>query len=238
MKTEIIHSLTETFEAHAQKTENGIEFWLARDIQHLLGYTEWRNFQKVITKAKTACEVASFAVPDHFVDVNKMVTLGSGSQRQIQDLMLTRYACYLIAQNGDPSKPEIAFAQTYFALQTRRAELIEQRINEVERVQARRKLSQTEKELSEIIYEQAGGNNDFAMIRSKGDQALFGRSTQKMKAQWNVPSSRPLADFAPTIILKAKYFVAEITIFNAKSHGMQTETEISSEHISNNQAVR
>lgn len=238
MKTEQVQMLTDTFEGHAQQTDGGVDYWLARDVQHLLGYAEWRNFGLVVSKAKTACEVSGHQVEDHFVDVSKMVQLGSGSQRDIDDIMLTRYACYLIAQNGDPRKPEIAFAQTYFAVQTRKAELIEQRLLEAERVQARRKLSATEKELSQVIYEQTGGNQDFALIRSKGDQALFGKSTQAMKAQWKVPESRPLADFAPTILLKAKDFATEITIFNARQHQMDSERAISSEHITNNQAVR
>lgn len=238
MKTEIIHSLTANFEAHAQRTDQGVEFWLARDIQHLLGYSKWENFLNVLNKAKTACEVSGLVIENHFPDVRKMVDLGSGSQREVDDLMLTRHACYLIAQNGDPRKPEIAFAQTYFAVQTRKAELIEQRLLEAERVTARKKLSETEKELSAVIYEQTGGNQDFALIRSKGDHALFGKTTQAMKAQWQVPDNRPLADFAPTIILKAKDFAAEITIFNARQHHMDSETVISKEHVTNNQAVR
>ncbi|MBW6512916.1 MAG: DNA damage-inducible protein D [Desulfuromonadaceae bacterium] len=238
MKIDVIHSLTDSFESHAQQTEGGVEFWLARDLQHLLGYSEWRNFTAVISKAKTACEVSGHAISDHFVDVNKMVDLGSGSQREVDDIMLTRYACYLIAQNGDAKKQEIAFAQTYFAVQTRKAELIEQRLLEAERVSARKKLSATEKELSEVIYEQTGGNQNFALIRSKGDQALFGKTTQAMKAHWKVPDNRPLADFAPTIILKAKDFATEITIFNARQHQMDREGDISREHVTNNQAVR
>jgi len=238
MNRESVITLTGVFEANAQKTDGGVEYWLARDLQHLLGYTEWRNFTSVILRAKTACEVSGHSIPDHFVDVNKMVDLGSGSQREIEDVMLTRYACYLIAQNGDPKKPEIAFAQTYFAVQTRRAEIIEQRLLEAERIAARRKLTHTEKELSQVIYEQTGGNENFALIRSKGDQALFGKSTLAMKAQWKVPDNRPLADFAPTIILKAKDFATEITIFNARQHAMNTEGAISREHITNNEAVR
>ena len=238
MKTELVQSLTANFEAHAQQTETGIEFWLARDIQHLLGYSKWDNFLNVVSKAKTACDVSGHATADHFADVGKMVDLGSGSQREVDDLMLTRYACYLIAQNGDPKKQEIAFAQTYFAIQTRKAELIEQRLLDAERVLARKKLTTTEKELSDVIFEQAGNNQDFALIRSKGDHALFGKSTQAMKAQWKVPDTRPLADFAPTIILKAKDFAAEITIFNARQHQLSSERAISKEHITNNEAVR
>jgi len=239
METNLIQQLTSTFEGNAQQTENGVEYWLARDLQQLLGYAEWRNFnQSAISKAKTACEVSGHRTADHFVDVNKMVEIGSGTQREIEDIILTRYACYLVAQNGDPRKQEIAFAQTYFAIQTRRAELIEQKLLEAERISARKKLSSTEKELSQVIFEQTGGNQDFALIRSKGDQALFGKSTQAMKAQWRVPDSRPLADFAPTIILKAKDFAIEITIHNAREHQMGTEPEISREHVSNNAAVR
>lgn len=238
MKTELVQSLIANFEGYAQQTETGVEFWLARDIQRLLGYSKWDNFLNVVSKAKTACDVSGHAVPDHFADVGKTIAMPKGAEKEVPDLLLTRYACYLIAQNGDPKKQEIAFAQTYFAIQTRKAELIEQRLLDAERVSARKKLSTTEKELSEVIFEQAGTIQDFALIRSKGDQALFGKSTQAMKAQWKVPDTRPLADFAPTIILKAKDFATEITIFNARQHRMGTESAISSEHITNNKAVR
>ena len=152
MNKDLIQKLTNDFESNAQQTEGGVEFWLARDIQHLLGYAEWRNFTAVLNKAKTACEVSEHPISDHFVDVNKMVELGSSSERKIKDIALTRYACYLIAQNGDPGKTEIAFAQTYFAVQTRERELIEKRLPEVDRLNACLKLTASEKALSQVIF--------------------------------------------------------------------------------------
>lgn len=238
METELINSLTNNFESFANKTEDGVSFWFARDLQQLLGYTKWDNFKNVIFKAKTACEVSEQEVSNHFADVGKTIQMPKGAEKTIDDIMLTRYACYLIAQNGDSKKEQIAFAQTYFAVQTRKAELIEQRLLEQERVQARQKLSQTEKELSHVIYEQTGKNENFAFIRSKGDKALFNHTTQEMKDKWNINKSKPLADFMPTILLKAKDFATEITIYNAKENLMSTENEISSEHITNNKAVR
>ncbi len=238
MKKEIVKSLTDNFEAHSHQTENGIEFWFARDLQHLLGYTKWDNFLNVVSKAKTACEISENQIIDHFADVGKMVQLGSGSQREIQDIMLTRFACYLIAQNGDPKKEQIAFAQNYFALQTRKFELIEQRIKDWERLIIRQKLSLSEKELSSLIFEKTGSDKNFGIIRSKGDKALFGYSTQQMKNKLNVQKGRALADFLPTITIKAKDFATEITIFNISDKNLTTENLISSEHIRNNKGVR
>lgn len=238
MEKEIILSLTTNFEDFVQRTEDGVEFWLARDLQELLGYSKWSNFVNVIAKAKIACEVSNQNVSDHFADVGKTIEMPKSAVKEIDDIMLTRYACYLIAQNGDSKKQEIAFAQTYFAMQTRKAELIEQQMLESERVQARAKLALTEKELSQVIYEQTGRNDNFALIRSKGDQALFGRTTAQMKERWGIKETKPLADFMPTILLKAKDFASEITIYNAKEKQMQNEREISNEHITNNEAVR
>ena len=238
MKQEIIHSLTKDFVSFAQYTEGGLEFWFARDLQHLLGYSKWENFQNVISKAKTACEISGHEVGDHFPDIRKTIVMPKNAEKEIDDLMLTRYASYLIAQNGDSSKESIAFAQTYFAMQTRKAEIIAERIEEIERIKARKKLSESEKELSSTIYQQTGGNKNFAFIRSKGDAAFFGgKNTADMKIIWET-RSKPIADFMPTILLKAKDFATEITIHNAKENRMNTEKQISSEHITNNKTVR
>jgi len=192
-----------------------IEFWFARDLQKLLGYEGWRNFNLVINKAKKACEASKYKVTDHFVDANKMVDIGSNTQRNIEDIMLTRYACYLIAQNGDPRKEVIAFAQTYFAIQTRKQELLEERLAIQERLKARKKLTETEKELSSNIYQRGVDNQGFARIRGKGDKALFTYNTTQMKERLSIASDkRALADFLPTITIKAKDFAAEITNFN------------------------
>jgi DNA-damage-inducible protein D len=240
MKKDLIVKLHAAFEDIVQRhTETATEFWLARELQTVLGYARWENFAKIVDKAKASCETAGNLVDDHFRDVTKMVSLGSGSQRAVEDIALTRYACYLIAQNGDPSKEPIAFAQTYFALQTRKQELIEQRLAESERLVARKKLTASEKQLSSVIYERLGEEQSFARIRSRGDQALFGGvSTQQMKERLGVPQSRPLADFLPTITIKAKDFANEITNFNIKKDDLDSEREITNEHVKNNADVR
>ncbi|MDD5562053.1 MAG: DNA damage-inducible protein D [Candidatus Omnitrophica bacterium] len=238
MKKEIIVQLNKTFEESAY-TQNGVEYWMARDMQKFLDYTEWRNFLLVVDKAKIACMKSGQNISDHFVDVNKMVKLGSGSERQIEDIMLTRYACYLIAQNGDPSKEQIAFAQSYFAIQTRKQELLEEHIALVERVHAREKLADTESELSGVVYERGVDGEGFARLRSKGDHALFGGyTTLDMKKKLGLPDKRPLADFLPTITIKAKDFAAEITSFNTKKNNLHGEPAITSEHVKNNRDVR
>lgn len=237
MKTEEIQQLFTLFEEAASELE-GVECWSARDLQALLGYSKWENFEKVIQKAKDACKNAGEQLEDHFPGVRKMVEIGSQTERAIDDIALTRYACYLIAQNGDSKKEEIAFAQNYFAVQTRRAELVVQRLLEYERIKAREKLSQTEKQLSGVLYERGVDNQSFAVIRSKGDQALFRLSTQLLKRKMGVPDNRPLADFLPTISIKAKDLAAEMTSLNVQNKDLKGINPIEKEHIDNNKAVR
>lgn len=238
MKRELIEALFQKFEAAASLLD-GIECWSARQLQDVLGYAKWQNFQVVLKKAAESCQNAGQLVEHHFTDVSKMIETGKGARREVKDIALTRYACYLIAQNGDPAKSEIAFAQTYFAVQTRKQELIEQRMLEQVRVSARDKLSKSEKKLSAALYERGVDDIGFARVRSRGDQALFGgASTLDMKRRLGVPENRPLADFLPTLTIKAKDFAAELTSHNVQEKDLFGEDQISGEHVENNQAVR
>ena len=238
MNTEKIAALRQSFDSISHQTEEGIEYWLARELQTEFGYNRWENFEKAIERAVVSCVTSGISRDDHFREVTKMVPLGSGAQRTIIDYMLTRYACYLIAQNGDPQKEEIAFAQSYFAVQTRKQELIEDRINLVERMAARDRLRESEKRLSENIFERGVDDAGFGRIRSKGDSALFGgNTTQDMKNQYGVKSG-PLADHLPTLTIAAKNLATEMTNYRVEEENLFGETPITTEHVQNNHSVR
>ena len=235
-----LQALQHQLEAGVQRADaNGIEFWFARDLQDPLGYVRWENFQTAIQRAMQSCQASGHGVADHFRGVTKMVELGSGSRRDVDDFMLSRYACYLIAQNGDPRKPEIAFAQSYFAMQTRKQELIEDRMRLQARMEARDRLKESEKALSQNIYERGVDDAGFGRIRSKGDQALFGgNTTQTMKDKYGIVKTRPLADFLPTLTIAAKNLATEMTNHNVQQDNLRGEPGITHEHVKNNESVR
>ncbi len=224
------------------ESDNGneqVEVWFARDLQKVLGYARWENFQTAINRAVESCNTQGINVDDHFREVTKMITLAKGAERDIKDYMLTRFACYLIAQNGDPKKEEIAFAQSYFAVQTRKAELIEERLNYIARLESRDRLRASEKQLSQHIYERGVDDKGFGRIRSKGDAVLFGgHTTEDMKKRLGVKDNRPLADFLPTLTIAAKNLATEMTNYNVKGKNLYGEPTITREHMQNNKSVR
>lgn len=238
MDKQLIQELKLTFDDIMHVTEDGVEFWYARELQAVLGYSQWRRFNDAIERAKISCKTAGISTSEHFADVGKSYAMPKGGEREIGDVMLTRYACYLIAQNGDPRKDEIAFAQSYFAVQTRKAEIIEQRLDELNRLQLRDQLRTSEKRLSQNIYERGVDERGFGRIRSKGDAALFGgKTTQQMKERYGIKSGA-LADKLPAVTMAAKNLATEMTNLNVEEKNLYGETPITDEHVQNNSSVR
>ncbi len=220
--------------------DHPMEFWSARDLMPMLGYTKWQKFTEVIERAKAACKLSGQNIDDHVTGAGKMIATGKGATRKIEDFFLTRYAFYLIAQNGDPRKPEIALAQTYFATQTRKQELLEQRDMESKRLDARAKLRETESKIESTVYERGIKYPvEFATFKNKHIEALYGGiSASQLKKIRKIPPKRSLADFDSHVELKAKDFALAMTDHNIKEKDIRGKEAMNTEVVKNSRETR